>query len=43
MEERNDKVVCDLRKSLKSVKFNNSKILSVTWFEENAQYFSEIS
>jgi len=37
MEERNVKIVHDPRKSLKSIKFNNSKNLSVTWFEENAR------
>jgi len=36
MEERNVKIVRDPRKSLKSIKFNNFKNLSVTWFKENA-------
>jgi len=36
MEERNVKIVRDPRKSLKSIKFNNSKNLSVTWCKENA-------
>ena len=36
MEKHNVKIVRDPRKSLKSIKFNNFKNLSVTWFEENA-------
>jgi len=36
MEERNVKIVRDPRKSLKSIKLNNFKNLSVTWFKENA-------
>jgi len=37
MEERNVKIVSDPRKSLKSIKFNNFKHISVMWFEENAR------
>jgi len=37
MVERKVKIVRDPRKSLKSIKFNKSKILFVTWFKENAR------
>ena len=37
MEKRNVKIIRDTRKYLKSIKFNNSKNLFVTWFKENAR------
>jgi len=37
MEECNVKIVRDPRKSLKEIKFKNSKNLFVTWINENAR------
>jgi len=37
MEERNVKIVHDHRKSFMSIKFDNSKTLSMTMFDKNAR------
>jgi len=37
MEERSVKIVRDPRKSLKSIKFNNSKTFDVTCIDENGR------
>jgi len=37
MEECNVKIVRNPRKSLKQIKFKQSKTLSVTWIDENAR------
>jgi len=37
IEECNVKIVRDPQKSLKEIKFKNSKNLSVTWVDENAR------
>jgi len=37
MEERNVNIERDPRKSLKEILFENSKDLSVTWFDDNAR------